>query len=108
MWLWGPDRALDSFDIQKAINFAMTSSYYWWNQGVLKINKFQPRSFNMGCIKSFLKSLKALEIYILAKIRPIDTALEARFETKLFPNAYVYHKRRIDWDKFLRSINLAK
>jgi hypothetical protein len=44
-----------------------------------KINKFQPRSFNMGLSRKALKSPKALEIYILAKIRPIDTALEARF-----------------------------
>jgi GT2 family glycosyltransferase len=27
------------------------------------------------------------------------------FETKLFPNAYVYHKRRIDWDKFSVQVN---
>jgi hypothetical protein len=52
-----------------------------------------------------LKLPKALEIYILAKIRPIDTALEARFKTKLFPNAYVYHKRRIEWDKFSVQVN---
>jgi hypothetical protein len=51
MWIvWGPDRALDSFsDIQKAINFAMTSSDYGGIRGGSeKIGKFQPRSFNMG------------------------------------------------------------
>jgi GT2 family glycosyltransferase len=27
------------------------------------------------------------------------------FETKLFPKAFVYHKRRIDWDKFSVQVN---
>jgi GT2 family glycosyltransferase len=27
------------------------------------------------------------------------------FETRLFPEAYVYHKRRIDWDKFYTQVN---
>ena len=47
----GPDKALDSFsDIQKAINFAMTSFLTTGGirGGSEKIDKFQPRSFNMG------------------------------------------------------------
>ena len=27
------------------------------------------------------------------------------FETRLFPEAYVYHKRRIDWEKFSIQVN---
>jgi GT2 family glycosyltransferase len=27
------------------------------------------------------------------------------FETKLIPTAYVYHKRRIDWEKFALQVN---
>ena len=27
------------------------------------------------------------------------------FQTKLFPKAYVYHKRRIDWQKFTVQVN---
>jgi GT2 family glycosyltransferase len=27
------------------------------------------------------------------------------FETKLIPTAYVYHKRRIDWEKFVLQVN---
>jgi GT2 family glycosyltransferase len=27
------------------------------------------------------------------------------FETKLYASAYVYHKRRIDWDKFSIQVN---
>lgn len=105
----GPDKALDSFsDIQKAINFAMTSFLTTGGirGGSEKIDKFQPRSFNMGL------SRKAFEAsHGFGNIHPgEDPDLSIRlwnlgFETKLFPNAYVYHKRRIDWDKFSVQVN---
>ena len=57
----GPDAALDSFsDIQKAINFTMTSFLTTGGirGGSEKIDKFQPRSFNMGLSKkAFATSL---------------------------------------------------
>lgn len=105
----GPDKALDSFsDIQKAINFAMTSFLTTGGirGGSEKIDKFQPRSFNMGL------SRKAFEAsHGFGNIHPgEDPDLSIRlwnlgFETKLFPDAYVYHKRRIDWDKFSVQVN---
>jgi glycosyltransferase involved in cell wall biosynthesis len=105
----GPDAALDSFsDIQKAINFAMTSFLTTGGirGGSEKIDKFQPRSFNMGL------SRKAFEAsYGFGNIHPgEDPDLSIRlwnlgFETKLFPKAYVYHKRRIDWEKFTVQVN---
>ena len=56
----GPDKALKSFsNIQKAINFAMTSFLTTGGirGGSEKISKFQPRSFNMGISKkAFLDS----------------------------------------------------
>jgi glycosyltransferase involved in cell wall biosynthesis len=106
----GPDRALDSFsDIQKAINFAMTSFLTTGGirGGSEKIGKFQPRSFNMGLSRKAFESSKGY-----GNIHPgEDPDLSIRlwnlgFETKLFPNAYVYHKRRIDWDKF--SVQVSK
>jgi glycosyltransferase involved in cell wall biosynthesis len=105
----GPDKALDSFsDIQKAINFAMTSFLTTGGirGGSEKIDKFQPRSFNMGL------SRKAFEAsHGFGNIHPgEDPDLSIRlwnlgFETKLFSNAFVYHKRRIDWDKFSIQVN---
>lgn len=105
----GPDKALDSFsDIQKAINFAMTSFLTTGGirGGSEKISKFQPRSFNMGL------SRKAFEVSNgFGEIHPgEDPDLAIRlwnlgFETQLFPNAFVYHKRRIDWDKFTVQVN---
>jgi glycosyltransferase involved in cell wall biosynthesis len=105
----GPDKALDSFsDIQKAINFAMTSFLTTGGirGGSEKIDKFQPRSFNMGL------SRKAFEAsHGFGNIHPgEDPDLSIRlwelgFETRLFPKAFVYHKRRIDWDKFSMQVN---
>ncbi|MFM2214533.1 MAG: Undecaprenyl-phosphate 4-deoxy-4-formamido-L-arabinose transferase [Bacteroidota bacterium] len=100
----GPDAALDSFsDVQKAINFAMTS--FMTTGGIRggseKVSKFQPRSFNMGLSK---KAFEASQGF--GNIHPgEDPDLSIRlwklgYETRLFPRAFVYHKRRIDWDKF--------
>jgi len=105
----GPDKALDSFsDIQKAINFSMTSFITTGGirGGSEKIDKFQPRSFNMGISK------KAFEVSGgFGNIHPgEDPDLAIRlwhlgFETALFQHAYVYHKRRIDWYKFSMQVN---
>lgn len=105
----GPDRAMSSFsNIQKAIDFSMTSVLT--TGGVRgaseKINHFQPRSFNMGLSKkAFIASGG------FGNIHPgEDPDLSLRlwklgFETKLFIEAYVYHKRRIDWDNFYKQVN---
>lgn len=105
----GSDAALDSFsDVQKAINFAMTSIITTGGirGGSEKINKFQPRSFNMGISK------KAFEVSNgFGNIHPgEDPDLTIRlwklgFKTRLFSNAFVYHKRRIDWKKFSTQVN---
>ena len=106
----GSDAALDSFsDIQKAINFAMTSFLTTGGirGGSEKLSKFQPRSFNMGISKKAFEASNGF-----GNIHPgEDPDLSIRlwklgFETRLFPKAYVYHKRRIDWDKF--SIQVTK
>ncbi|WP_163411277.1 glycosyltransferase [Flavobacterium ajazii] len=105
----GPDRALDSFsDIQKAINFAMTSFLTTGGirGGSEKISKFQPRSFNMGISKKAFEASNGF-----GNIHPgEDPDLSIRlwnlgFETRLFPDAFVYHKRRIDWEKFSIQVN---
>lgn len=105
----GPDAALDSFsDIQKAINFSMTS--FMTTGGIRgkseKIEKFQPRSFNMGLSKAAFQASGGF-----GDIHPgEDPDLSIRlwklgYKTKLFTNSFVYHKRRIDWEKFYRQVN---
>jgi GT2 family glycosyltransferase len=105
----GPDAAHKSFsNIQKAINFAMTSLI---TTGGIRgkrasVNKFQPRSFNMGISK---KAFYATEGF--GRIHPgEDPDLSIRlsklgFSTKLIPEAYVYHKRRISWSKFYKQVH---
>jgi len=106
----GSDAALDSFSaIQKAINFAMTSFLTTGGirGGSEKLNKFQPRSFNMGISKKAFEDSNGF-----GNIHPgEDPDLSIRlwklgYETRLFPKAIVYHKRRIDWDKF--SVQVTK
>jgi glycosyltransferase involved in cell wall biosynthesis len=105
----GSDAALDSFsNVQKAINFAMTSFLTTGGirGGSEKVTKFQPRSFNMGISKkAFLASNG------FGNIHPgEDPDLSIRlwkmgFETRLFSQAFVFHKRRIDWNKFSIQVN---
>jgi glycosyltransferase involved in cell wall biosynthesis len=104
----GPDAAHHSFsDVQKAINFAMTSFITTGGiRGNIKaVDKFQPRSFNMGISKKAFKASKGF-----GRIHPgEDPDLSIRlwnlgFKTKLIPTAVVYHKRRISWRKFQQQV----
>jgi glycosyltransferase involved in cell wall biosynthesis len=105
----GPDKALDSFsDIQKAINFAMTSFLTTGGirGGSEKIDKFQPRSFNMGLSRKAFEASNGFGNIHPGEDPDLSIRLwELGFETRLFPNAFVYHKRRIDWEKFSVQVN---
>lgn len=105
----GSDKALDSFStIQKAINFSMTSFITTGGirGGSEAIEKFQPRSFNMGLSKEAFEKSDGF-----GNIHPgEDPDLSIRlwnlgYQTKLFKDVYVYHKRRIDWNKFYIQVN---
>lgn len=100
----GPDTAHESFTaIQKAINFSMTSFLTTGGirGGSEKIDTFQPRSFNMGISKKAFIASKGF-----SNIHPgEDPDLSIRlwklgYKTKLISEAAVFHKRRINWDKF--------
>ncbi len=104
----GPDAAHESFsNLQKAINFSMTSII---TTGGIRGNKnsvdaFQPRSFNMGISKKAFEESKGF-----GNIHPgEDPDLSIRlwnlgYKTKLIPEAFVYHKRRISWNKFYKQV----
>jgi glycosyltransferase involved in cell wall biosynthesis len=100
----GPDKALKSFsDIQKAINFSMTSFLTTGGirGGSEKLNKFQPRSFNMGLSKKAFLAFGGFSNIHPGEDPDLSIRLwELGFKSRLIPDAYVYHKRRIDWDKF--------
>lgn len=105
----GPDAAHESFStVQKAINYAMTSFLTTGGirGGKKTVNKFQPRSFNMGISKEAFASVGGY-----GTIHPgEDPDLTIRiwnkgYETKLISEAFVFHKRRIDWNKFYIQVH---
>ena len=105
----GPDRAHASFtDIQKAINYSMTSFFTTGGirGGKKKMDKFYPRSFNMGVRRSVYQTLGGF-----SKMRfgeDIDFSIrifKAGYRCRLFPDAWVYHKRRTDLRKFFKQVH---
>jgi glycosyltransferase involved in cell wall biosynthesis len=104
----GPDASHESFsNIQKAINFSMTS--FITTGGIRgnknSINKFQPRSFNMGLSKeAYIKSDGFGEIHPGEDPDLSIRLWELGYQTKLIPEAYVFHKRRISWTKFYKQV----
>ena len=104
----GPDRAHNSFtDTQKAISYSMTSFFTTGGirGGKKKMDKFYPRSFNMGIRREVYNKLGGF-----SKMRfgeDIDFSIrifKAGCKCRLFPGAWVYHKRRTDFRKFWRQI----
>lgn len=105
----GPDTAHQSFsDLQKAINFAMTS---FLSTGGIRgskqsVDKFQPRSFNMGLSKeAFLASGGFGTIHPGEDPDLTIRLWEMGYETKLISQAKVFHKRRISWSKFYKQVH---
>jgi glycosyltransferase involved in cell wall biosynthesis len=105
----GPDKALDSFsDTQKAINYAMTSFLTTGGirGGSEKIEKFQPRSFNMGLSKKAFEDSKGFGNIHPGEDPDLSMKLWKKgYRTTLIKEAFVYHKRRIDWNKFYMQVN---
>lgn len=104
----GADAAHESFTpLQKAINYAMTSFFTTGGirGNVRSVNSFEPRSFNMGISKeAFLKTGGYSKIHPGEDPDLSQRILKAGFDTTFLPNAYVYHKRRISWEKFYLQV----
>lgn len=105
----GPDAASDDFtDIQKAINYAMTSPLTTGGirGGGNSMEKFKPRSFNMGCKKEVFDKLGgfACEMRFGEDIDFSLRLLEHNCSVLLFKDAFVYHKRRLDFRKFFKQV----
>lgn len=105
----GPDRAHASFTpLQKAINYAMTSFFTTGGirGGKKKMDKFYPRSFNMGVRRSVYRDLHGFSAMRFGE--DIDFSLRI-FKNgctcRLFPEAWVWHKRRTDFRKFFKQVH---
>lgn len=104
----GPDAADASFsDVQKAINYSMTSIMTTGGiRGATKNKaKFSPRSFNMGISRKCFETVGGYKNMIGEDIDLSIRIQQAGFKTTLISEAYVYHKRRVDMKKFFRQVN---
>ncbi len=104
----GPDRAHASFTpVQKAINYAMTSFFTTGGirGGKKKMDKFYPRSFNMGVRADVYKALGGFSNMRFGE--DIDFSIRIfknGYRCRLFPGAWVWHKRRTDFRKFFKQV----
>ena len=104
----GPDRAHPSFTpIQKAINYAMTSFFTTGGirGGKRKMDKFYPRSFNLGIKKSVYEALGGFAPMRYGEDIDLSTRIfKNGYSCRLFPEAFVYHKRRVKFSSFFRQV----
>ncbi len=106
----GPDRAHASFtNVQKAISYSMTS---FLTTGGIRggkkqmDRKFYPRSFNMGIRRSLYRQLGGFSSMRFGE--DIDLSLriyKSGASCRLFPEAWVWHKRRTDFKKFFKQVH---
>ena len=105
----GPDAAHESFtNLQKAINFAMTSFITTGGirGGKQTDEKFQPRSFNMGISKKAFEASGGFGVIHPGEDPDLSIRiLKLGFKSALIPKAFVYHKRRISWEKFYQQVH---
>ena len=87
----GPDRAHESFtDVQKAINYAMTSFFTTGGirGGKKKLDKFYPRSFNMGVRKDVYQALGGFSKMRFGEDIEFSIRIfKGRYQCRLFPEA---------------------
>ncbi|MEP2027015.1 MAG: glycosyltransferase [Reichenbachiella sp.] len=104
----GPDAAHSSFsDVQKAINYAMTSFFTTGGirGGKKQLDRYQPRSFNMGLKREVFEKVGGF-----ADIHPGEDPdlsfriMNAGFKVSLIQDAVVFHKRRINFGKFIKQV----
>ena len=111
----GPDAAHESFtDIQKAISYAMTSFFTTGGirGGKKQLDKkFYPRSFNLGVRREVYQQLGGFTKERFSKMalygEDLDFSLRIYkngYSCRLFPEAWLWHKRRTDFSKFWRQI----
>ena len=110
----GPDAAHESFtDIQKAISYAMTSFFTTGGirGGKKQLDKFYPRSFNLGVRREAYLQLGGFSKTRFSKMalygEDIDFSIriyKAGLSCRLFPEAWLWHKRRTDFRRFWRQV----
>ncbi|WP_257668163.1 glycosyltransferase [Parapedobacter tibetensis] len=104
----GPDQAREDFSpIQRAINYSMTSFLTTGGirGGSEKLDKFHPRSFNMGYSSEVFEKTGGFSLMRFGE--DIDMSIRiinSGFRTQLIKEAYVYHKRRTNLRRFFKQV----
>lgn len=108
--VWGgPDRSAEDFsDIQKAIDYSMTSFFTTGGirGGEKSVDTFYPRSFNMGVRKDAFRAVGGFR----AGMRygeDLDLSMrimEKGYKSALYPDVWLYHKRRTDFKQFFHQV----
>ena len=103
----GPDAAHESFsDTQKAINYSMTS--FMTTGGIrggrVVLEKFVPRTFNMGFSRKVYERVGGFREMFSEDIDMSTRIRRAGFSIGLYRELPVWHKRRIDFRRFLRQV----
>ncbi len=102
----GPDAAAPNFNVtQKAISYAMTSFLTTGGirGGKVQLEKFTPRSFNMGYSREVWHRVGGFREMFSEDIDMSTRIREAGFSITLIREAFVYHKRRVNLAKFARQ-----
>ena len=105
----GPDCAHEGFsDIQKAISYAMTSFFTTGGirGGKKKMDKFYPRSFNLGVRKEVFNTLNGFSAMRFGE--DIDFSIRVYgggYSCGLIPEAWVWHKRRATFKQFFKQVH---
>lgn len=105
----GPDDAHESFtDLQKAINYSMTSFLTTGGirGGKMQLEKFVPRTFNTGFSRDVYNKVGGFREMFSEDIDMSTRIRRAGFSIKLYRNVRVFHKRRVDLKKFWRQVHI--
>ena len=104
----GPDSFHPTFtDLQKAISHTMTSGLTTGGLrgGKVRVGGFHPRSFNMGISREVFEKTKGYRIPFMGEDMEFSKRIiDSGFKTALFPDAFVYHKRRTSLGKFSKQL----
>ena len=104
----GADRSHPSFTtLQKAIDYSMTSII---TTGGIRGNrksadKFYPRTFNMGIKKTVFDEIGGFSNMRFGE--DVDFSYKVKeggYDSRFFPNAWVYHKRRNTFRTFFKQV----
>jgi glycosyltransferase involved in cell wall biosynthesis len=104
----GPDKSHEDFTRrQRAMGYTMSSVLTTGGirGGKKRVGWFQPRSFNMGISRKVFELTKGFKFDRFAEDIEFSIRIKkAGFKIGLIPDAFVYHKRRIDFRQFYNQV----